>query len=144
VSVKALLSRLDARANGRDRWRCACPVCGERNKSTLSIGIGDTGAVLLRCFKDGCSVEQIAQALGLELSDLFPPRPDAPGGGNGPVKRRRLISASQALDLLGTEMTLALVCASDMAEGKALDETTRERLLQGAARVSMLREEVHT
>jgi hypothetical protein len=138
VSIDTLLSRLDARPNGRGRWRCACPVCGERNKSTLSIGIGDSGAVLVKCFKDGCSVEQIAQALCLKLSDLFPPTP----GPSSPMKRRRLISAGQALDLLDGEMTLALVCASDMARGQQLDEPTRDRLMQSAARVALLRDEV--
>jgi hypothetical protein len=139
VSIDTLLSRVDARPNGRDRWRCACPVCGERNRSTLSIGIGDTGAVLIKCFKEGCSVEQIAQALGLELSALFPTAPSP----SSPMKRRRLISAGQALDLLDSEATLVMVCASDMARGVAIDEPTRERLLQGAARVALLRDEVH-
>jgi hypothetical protein len=43
--------------------------------------------------------------------------------------------------LLDGEMSLALVCASDMARGQRLDEPTRERLMQGAARVALLRDE---
>ena len=138
MSVDAFLSRVDARPNGRDRWRCACPVCGEGNRSTLSIGVGDTGAVLLKCFKSCCGPEEIANAVGLELTDLFPPRDShAP-----PAKRRRLITAGQALDLLDLEMTLAIVCAADLARGQPLDEAARERLTRGAARVALLREEV--
>lgn len=138
MSIDAFLSRLDAKPNGRDRWRCACPVCGERNRSTLSIGIGDTGAVLLKCWKSGCDPEAIATAVGLEIADLFPPR----DGYAPPAKRRRLITSGQALEVLEGELVLAMVCASDMAQGKPLDESTRERLLQSAARVSMLRDEV--
>lgn len=141
--IDLVLERVEARPNGRDRWRCACPVCGERNRSTLSIGVGESGAVLLRCFKSECSVEQIVGALGLDLSDLFPQQPDASGAGSPPLKRRRLITAAQALDLLDGEMTLAMVCASEMAQGKTIDEATRQRLMQGAARVSMLRDEAH-
>lgn len=138
MSIDALLSRVDARPNGRDRWRCACPVCGEGNRSTLSIGIGDTGAVLLKCFKSGCTPEQIADATGLELSDLFPERTSH----SQPLKRRRLLTAGQALALLDAEMTLAVVVASDVAKGKPIDDDTRDRLMLSAARVSMLRDEV--
>jgi hypothetical protein len=139
VSIETLLASLDdPRPNGRSRWRCACPVCGGRNRSTLSVGIGDTGAVLIKCWKDGCSPEQIAHAVGLSLDDLFPPRDRY----SAPAKRRRLITAAQALEVLELEITLAMVCASDMAQGWLLDEPTRERLLQGAARVALLRDEV--
>ncbi|NUZ07650.1 hypothetical protein [Piscinibacter koreensis] len=140
-AVDSLLARLDnPRPNGRDRWRCACPVCGERNRSTLSIGVGDNGCVLLKCWKEGCGPEQIANAVGLELEDLFPPREHSAS----PLKRRRLITANQALELLDDEMTLMFVCGSDMARGQALDEPTRERLMVAAARIGMLRQEVRS
>lgn len=141
--IDLVLARLDGfklRENGRDRWRACCPAHGGKNPSALSIGLGVEDQVLLRCWH-GCEVEQVAHALGIELSDLFAPRVTA-GHGGSPIKRRRLITASQALDLLELEMTLAIVCASDMAAGKSLDAPTHDRLLQSAARVSMLREEV--
>lgn len=97
--------------------------------------------MLLRCWH-GCGISEVVSALGLELSDLFPPRQDGNHGGRA-VVRRRLISAGQALDLLSQEMALAVICASDMAAGKPLDEPTRERLLHSAARITMLRDEVH-
>lgn len=136
--------RLDShklRQNGRDRWRACCPGHGGSNPSALSIGVGDEGQVLLRCWQ-GCEVSQIVAAMGLELSDLFPPRLDHHRGAL--IARRRLLPASQALELLGQEMTLAVVCASDLAAGKPLDEPTRERLLHSAARVGMLLEEVRS
>lgn len=141
--IDTVLERLGPfklRENGRDRWRAICPAHGGSNPSALSVGIRADDAVLLKCWH-GCSADQVARALGLELSDLFPKRPQA-GGGTAPLKRRRLISAGQALDLLDGEMTLAMVCAADMAQGKELAEETRQRLLQGAARVAVLRDEV--
>ncbi len=68
-----------------DRGRAACPVCGGRNKSTLSLGTTADGAVLVTCFKSGCSIESITAALGVEVADLFPPREASP------VKRRRML-----------------------------------------------------
>jgi hypothetical protein len=139
--VLAKLETFQLRSNGRGRWRACCPAHGGSNPSALSIGIGDNGGVLLRCWQ-GCAVEQVAEALGLNMIDLFPPR-QTPGAGAGPLRRTRLISAGQALDLLDSEMALAVVCASDLAQGKALDEQTRTRLMQSAARVATLRDEVH-
>lgn len=143
--IDTVLDRLSSyrlRENTPGRWRAVCPVCGEKNASTLSIGEGDSGAVLLKCFKHGCSADAIARALGLEIEDLFPPKP-SPGGGTKPMRRRRLITAGQALDLLSDEITFALVCAADLSRGEPIDEATRERLIQAAARVTMLRDEVH-
>ncbi|MBN8506925.1 MAG: hypothetical protein J0L58_20860 [Burkholderiales bacterium] len=56
--------------------------------------------------------------------------------------RRRLLSAGQALQLLEDETTLVLLCASDLAQGGQLDEPTRKRLMLGAARIALMREEV--
>lgn len=142
--IDLVLSRLDQfklRENGRDRWRACCPAHGGSNPSALSVGIGQDDAVLLKCWQ-GCEVQQVASALGLELHELFPPKPDA-GRGSSPMRRRRLLTAGQALDLLDFEIGLTLLCASDMAKGEGLDEITRERLLLSAARVSMLRDEAH-
>lgn len=143
--IDVVLSRLapfKLRENGPDRWRACCPAHGGSNPSTLSVGIGDDGAVLLKCFSS-CSADEVASALGLELSDLFPPKPQ-PGGGRGPIKRRRLITAQQALEQLDEEMTLAQVCSAQLADGKPLTDATRQRLLLGAARVAMMRDEVRS
>lgn len=139
--IDLVLARLDAyklRQNGRDRWRACCPAHGGTNPSALSVGVGADEQVLLKCWH-GCDVDQVAYALGLELTDLFPSKP--PNHSSGRPARRRLLPAAQALDLLDAEMTLAVVCAADMAAGRPLDEPTRARLLQSAARVSMLKDE---
>lgn len=138
-----VLSRLEAfrlRENGPNRWRACCPAHGGKNPSALSIGAGNDDAVLLRCWH-GCTVEQVCDAMGVELQDLFPKRP-TPGGGTAAPARRRLLSAGQALDLVDGEMSLCVVAATTMARGTPLPASTRERLLIGAARVSMLRDEV--
>ena len=139
--VDLVLDRLGGyrlRPNGTDRWRACCPAHSGSNPSALSVGVGREGQVLLRCWS-GCEVDAVVGALGLELEDLFPPR----DSGAGKPPRRRLISAGQALELLDAEMLLAIVCSSDLAEGRALDKLTLAGLLQGAARVALLRQEAH-
>jgi putative DNA primase/helicase len=69
-----ILDRLDlVKETGNGRWRTKCPShsSDSSRKRTLSVGIGESGAVLLNCFA-GCSAEQVAKAVGLELMDLFP------------------------------------------------------------------------
>jgi hypothetical protein len=143
--IDLVLARLDGfklRENGRDRWRACCPAHGGNNPTALSVGVGDDGRVLLRCWH-GCSVDAVAAALGLELGDLFPPRPE-PAGGYAPMRRRRLLPAGQALELLASEATLVAVCVADVARGKTLDDTTKDRLLLAAARMLTIRDEVRS
>ena len=137
-AIDLVLSRVTAKANGKDRWRCSCPVCGEKNKTTLSIGIGDNGAVLLTCFKNGCGPDEIASALGLEITDLFPPRESF----GKPLKRRRMLSDSQALEMLDKESRLLWIVGSDWVRGNAPDELTLQRVVQAVARIGSLRQEV--
>lgn len=139
-AVLARLAPFQLRANGRDRWRACCPAHGSDNRSTLSIGIGQDGAVLLKCFCE-CGLEQIAHALGLELADLFPARP-APGGGAPPLQRRRLITAAQALDLLHDEAQLVAMVAANIANGVTLSDVDVSRVLKAAGRIAYLRDEV--
>jgi hypothetical protein len=139
TAADTLLSRLDSpRANGPNRWRAACPVCGERNRSTLSVGVGDSGAVLLKCFKSGCGPDQIAAAIGLGIEDLFPPRDSQ----SSPLQRRRLITAGQALDLLHDEAQLVALAAANLAHGVELTADDRARCLTAAGRIAYLRDEV--
>jgi len=142
AAVELVLSRLDdPKPSGRDRWRAACPCCGERNRSTLSVRVGDTGCVLLKCWKSGCEPGAIAAALGLELADLFPERRE-PGQGAGPLRRRRMVSAAQALELLDAESHFLWIVGSDWVRGQAPDAETVERLVTCVARIGMVRHEV--
>lgn len=57
-----------------------CPAHGDRNPS-LAIREGERGRVVVVC-RAGCETSAIVGALGLRMSDLFPPRPD-PEKANG-------------------------------------------------------------
>lgn len=140
-ALELVLSRLASpRQQGPDRWRAACPACGGRNRSTLSVGARDTGAVLLKCWKEGCGPETIAAALGLQVEDLFPPREAT---GSSP-RRRRLLSAQQALELLDAEANLVFTAAGNIAAGLALDDEDLSRVTQARARIGYLLDEVRS
>jgi len=95
------------------------------------------GAVLVHCFA-GCTVDAVLGALGLELSDLFPPREKS---GSEPQRQPRLLTAPQALELLEAEATFIAVAARNIANGVTLTQPDLDRLLLAAGRVGWLRDQ---
>ena len=62
-------------------WKACCPAHADREPS-LSIGLGEQGQVLLKCFA-GCPIERITEAMGLTLTDLFPDGTSERASSNG-------------------------------------------------------------
>lgn len=65
---------------GPGQWTARCPhTAGHKNgdkNPSLSVGTGPDGKALLHCH-GGCGTPDIARALDLGVSDLFPPRPQS-------------------------------------------------------------------
>jgi hypothetical protein len=129
--ILPLLNKVRQRQIGQ--WSACCPSHSDRNPS-LSVREASNGAVLLRCF-GGCSANEITSALGIDLSDLFPPREQSK---TAPKRTPRLLTASQALQLLREEAMLTLVAASNQSLGVNLTENDRARLLKAVGRIEYL------
>jgi DNA-binding CsgD family transcriptional regulator len=76
--LEQVLSQLKEVRTSLRGWKACCPAHADRTPS-LSIGLGEHGQVLLKCFA-GCSLERIVEAMGLTMTDLFPDTPSGPGG----------------------------------------------------------------
>lgn len=128
MQVTTFLGRLEGvRQTGHSKWIAKCPAHDDRSPS-LSISEGDDGRVLLHCF-GGCHVDAIIDAVGMTLSDLFPP----PTGvyREGPVTRR---PNYKAMWLLARRAFYVLVVATeDVAQGNTLsgEDLTAVRRAQG-------------
>jgi hypothetical protein len=73
--VQTLVDRLDEhgcepRPSGADSFKARCPAHNDQNPS-LSVGYGDEGQALLKCFA-GCTYRDILAAIAMRESDLFP------------------------------------------------------------------------
>ena len=117
--IDRLLSRLDrVKATGPGRWSASCPgplhKHGDRSPS-LSIATGDDDRVLLKCFS-GCDVSAIVSAVGLELSDLFPPRP-VTHAGPVPAHRRPKISDRDLLAIIRREVCIVAQAGEELLIG---------------------------
>jgi hypothetical protein len=127
--VDLLLSRLErVKPTGPGRWSASCPGPlhnnGDRNPS-LSISVGDDARALVRCFV-GCEVSAIVAAIGLELSDLFPPR-TATHADPIPAHRRPKISDRDLLSVIRREVCIVAQAGEELLSGP-LDTPDLERL----------------
>lgn len=139
MSADALLSRLDkVKRTGPDKWVARCPAHDDRGPS-LAVRELEDGRVLVHCFA-GCSVDEVVGAVGLEMSDLFPPRPLQ----DSRKRERRPFSADDALRCLDFEVTLVLVAAQDVLAGKPLSGTDHERLAVAVERINLAKGTVWT
>ena len=130
MTAEILLSKLDkVKRTGPNRWHARCPAHDDKGPS-LSIRETDDGRVLVHCFA-GCSVHEIVQAAGLELSDLFPPRL----AGDHARPERRPFPASDALRAIAFEALVVCAAAAALATGEPLSAVDRERLLQAGERI---------
>src|ERR1039457_2660207 len=68
--IQQVLDLLEGVRPGTDGYTALCPAHGD-TRSSLSIGEGDDGRVLLKCFA-GCETQEIVDALDLDMADLFP------------------------------------------------------------------------
>lgn len=129
-NIENVLSRLDKVRGRNGNWVACCPAHKDRSPS-MTIRETPDGKILIHCFA-GCSIGEIAAAMGINLSDLFPPRDD--GTHYSKPSRQRFI-ASDLLKVIAFEATVVSVCAVNIAAGKNLSEQDRERLRVAARRI---------
>ena len=70
--IQHVLDLLENVRPGGTGWTARCPAHDD-GKNSLSVAEGKDGRVLLKCFA-GCDVDDIVDAIGLEMQDLFPSR----------------------------------------------------------------------
>ncbi len=137
MAVDVLLNRLDkVRQVSPGKWQARCPAHADKSPS-LSIADQD-GVVLVHCFAQ-CSVEDICGAVGIDMTELFPPKPleaswDKP---ERPAEFGRVrFTALDALRCLHDEAMVIAVCAADLASGRVLDAQDDERLGVATVRIA--------
>ena len=136
VGISGLLSRLEGvRQRGSDRWSALCPGHDDKSPS-LSIRELPDGRVLLHCYA-GCETGSVLASIGLTFDALFPEKTIF----QAPIKTRRLLTASHALELLERESLIVLLVASDVYSKKDVSSTDVERVRDAYGRIAALREE---
>lgn len=137
MSAGKLLDRLNkVRQTAPDRWIACCPA-HEDHSPSLSVRELSCGTVLLKCFS-GCGAADVVEAVGLQMSDLFPERPAdnryRPSGSRVPAR--------DLLLLIERETMVVAVIASDFLSQRVMDEGTWTRLAAAANRIGRARDHV--
>jgi len=132
--VEQLLGRLE-RVKGRNgSWTARCPAHDDKGPS-LAIRETDDGRILLHCFA-GCPVDSVVGAIGMDMTDLFPPdekRRDYPVEGKPRLKPA--FYASDLIRILAFEALVVSICAHDIRKGKKLSDEDNERLKVAQQRI---------
>ena len=128
MAVNILLDKLEnVRKTGPDSWQALCPAHSDKTRS-LSLRETEEGVVLVHCFA-GCDVHSVVSAVGLELSDLFPPKQHH----GKPLKRP--FPATECLRASAMESLVVAAAAKALANGEQLSPEDMERLLVAASRL---------
>lgn len=130
-----ILSRLEKVRGRQGSYVACCPAHKDRSPS-MTVRETPEGKILMHCFA-GCSISEIAGAIGVDLSDLFPPEAHDPVRDYSPQKRvRQRFLASELLQAVSLEATIVAVCAHDMAQGKTIPPHDLERLKLASERIN--------
>jgi hypothetical protein len=133
--IENVLRRLESvRQRQTGQWSARCPAHDDRGPS-LSIRETPDGAVLMHCFA-GCEAGAIAATIGIELSDLFPPRVSA---GHEPRRTASALTAGQALEVLSDEATLIAMEGTRIGKGFVPTSADLERIRRAAGRINHIR-----
>lgn len=126
MSVENLLSRLaKVKPTGRGTWIACCPAHEDRSPS-MTVRDCDDGRVLVHCFA-GCSVHDILGAVGMDIAELFPPKPIEHAK---PI--RRPFPAADVLEALAMESLIVLYFAKEARAGNPIDHP---RLVKSIGRI---------
>lgn len=141
MSADAFLSKLRGVQGKGPRWRAICPAHDSKHGSrTLAVYEADDGRVLVKCHA-GCDVQAIVGAVGMDLSELFPPRV-ADDQRKPPV--RKPWAARDVVAALRAETMVGWILLTDIANGKVLTPTDRERAKLAADRAAYLMMELES
>lgn len=130
MSLDAFLSRLEGVKGRNGSFTARCPAHADKSPS-LAVKESD-GKVLLHCFA-GCEVADIVGAVGMDMADLFPPKPATP---IHQPQRREKFYAADLLRVIHLESRIVAIAAYDMAKGKTLPAADLERLQLACARIN--------
>lgn len=130
MSLDNLIGRLSKVRGKNGSYTACCPAHDDKHPS-LAIRELDDGRILLKCFS-GCSVSEICGAVGIDLSELFPPDDNFRQIAS-PIKKP--FYAADLIKLLAFEAMVVGVAANSLANGNALSQIDLDRMKVAQMRI---------
>jgi hypothetical protein len=128
-----LIQRL-AKVRGRNgSWTACCPAHNDKGPSLAVRELPD-GRVLLHCFA-GCETESVLAAVGMDMTDLFPPDSKRREYGPGKPGVKPAFYASDLMRIIAFEALVVQIVAFDIAAGKRPSEEDQKRMMVAYERI---------
>ncbi len=133
MTIENLLNRLDkVRNRGGGKWMASCP-CHEDKTPSLAIKY-DNETILLHCFSQQCSPQEICSSIGIEITELFPPSDKFDA--KQPAQKRQFYDSAQVLEGLAYEALVMHIISNDILKNGSIEPDERERLAQASCRIN--------
>jgi hypothetical protein len=130
--VENFIQRLGKVRGRNGSWTAQCPAHEDKSPS-LSVRETEDGRVLVHCF-GGCDIQSVLGAVGMDMTDLFPDRPERYDG-HTTKQVKPAFYASDLLRIASFECLVVMIAAYDMAKGKRLSNEDMERLKVAQQRI---------
>lgn len=135
MSISVILNALQkVKRTGQGRYVALCPVHDDR-KPSMAITETAEGGVLIHCFACGANGADVCGALGIDPSELFPPRLDNDYK-NVRKKPSLLFTDRQLLECIEFETLIVALCAKEIVQGKRLNEVDAQRVETAYKRIT--------
>lgn len=129
MSASLLRSKLKkVKPSGRHSWIALCPAHDDRRPS-LAVSEQPDGRVLVHCFA-GCGINEVLDAVGLDMADLFPEKPLQHGN-----VVRHPFPAADVLRCLAFEILIVVLAGQRVLSGQTYSRCDQERLLLAVERI---------
>lgn len=132
--ILPLLSNV--KQTGAHSWTACCPVHDDKHPSFCITEKDDS--VLMHCFSCHASIDEIVDALGLTIADLYPDNPES----NYSPQRRKHFPARDVLNALANEVLVMEIITNQFAQDKTITEEDRKRVKQISQRFEVAKEYV--
>lgn len=134
--ITKILSKLNkVTTKPNDKWLACCPAHNDKSPS-LSVSLANDGKILLYCFA-GCSIEEVTEALDIDLSELFP---------NNHFNRSEYyhqLKQSQYKEILSNERLVVAMAEAEIKRSNKLSSKDTARHLLALSRIKKLEVLIH-
>lgn len=133
MSIEVFLNRLNkVTQKGNGKWLACCPV---HNDKSPSLGIDDdNGVVLIHCFGCGATGPEVADKLGIDISELFPP--NNTDYENHTNQSRKYFNSGHVIDALYDEILISTIIIDGIIKDPSQAAQVKERLVTALSRIS--------
>ena len=133
MSIEVFLNRLNkVTQKGNGKWLACCPVHNDKSPS-LAID-DDNGVVLIHCFGCGATGPEVADKLGIDISELFPPNnTDYESHTN---QSRKYFNSGHVIDALYDEILISTIIIDGIIKDPSQAAQVKERLVTALSRIS--------